>query len=157
MTSPVCLVKAGDTTRTSDATPSDDPDLTFSVTAGKWYAIECCVLWTSPATPDFKFQPFCTGTIGEATGELVYCDQRVISNASYTALARPIHTGTIDGSMTLSLAGSATSTHRGIVWMRGIFRCIASGTFSIRWSQGTSTASSTIVKAGSYLYYEPIP
>ncbi len=128
------VVKKADQTKTTDITLAADTELTQIVPIGT-YQFELKVILKSHATPDFKYGIIVTGT---ETGTWDNEGTSPIS-VSYGS-SKSIQTDdAIEG---LSIVGNVIAATE----------C----TIEFHWSQSTSDANDTIVKAGSTLYIRKI-
>lgn len=120
------VAKSGTTSRSSNVTPADDPDLTLTVTATYVYEVRCLAVWTNggggmrvawnvPAAASM------TWTDGGGAGAT-----SASTNATFTA-----STGT-------EMVGRLTVGAN-------------SGSITLQWAQSTSNAGATVLQAGSFL------
>ncbi|MET9126908.1 hypothetical protein [Streptomyces sp. NPDC004528] len=118
------VTKASDTAITSNATPASDPHLTMSVAVGT-YDVECVAVWT-------------TGGGGlKATWSAPSGSTMVWTDNDGVGVATP--TGTV----------SFTSTTG--TTLKGTLVVTTAGNLTLQWSQSSSNASATTMKAGASL------
>lgn len=146
------VTKATDETISSDATYTADSALSFSMAASTKYRIRGVVWMSSDSTADFKFRP-----VGPASPTYV---QDIHTYGSF--FAGVVH-GFGSSSATSYYAGTTINVDGSDTNGSGIYQYELlvhngsnSGTFAIEWAQGTSNASNTTVKAGSYLEYKAV-
>jgi hypothetical protein len=139
--------KISDETRTANATLTADSALQFSMAANTKYVIRIEVWFDTTAAGDFKY-----GFNGPAIGAgLIRMHRRAIIAGAAAFTVSAVATA-YDPTTGIGLAG--TGTTGGYIALSGIVQNGATaGTFDFRWSQNTSDAGNTIVRAGSYLEY----
>ena len=142
------IVKTTSTSRSSTATPTDDPELTMSLLANATYWVEFNLhvgsatagafqtLWNTPASSSCL-----RGCFGPGDG--VTLD------------------GTAAGDIRSSVHGVATDVEYGdrandntfqyMVIERGWIQMTTAGTLALQWSQASSSGTATIVYSGSYV------
>lgn len=142
------VVKTADESVTSSIVLQDDNELLFTAAANATYEVWAFlhyigvnaggilkIGWAGPASATFDWTAsgLATGAIA-TTGNL---------DASYLSLAS-----------TITLGGGANDV---VARPSGLLVTSAtSGTFKLQWAQGTSSATATTVKAGSFLAYRRI-
>jgi len=133
--------KSATTSRASDATLASDPDLQFTMAAGKTYAIKLKVFFTAPATPGLKF-----ALVGPASPTRVQVERRV------RAPGGTIETIAGDDVYTASTAIAGNATTHGYLSMDIVVENGANGgTFAFQWAQNAANANACAVRAGSTL------
>ena len=144
--------KTVDETRTSDAVMTDDDELLITLDANSAYIVSILALCQTGATPDFKHILAFTGTLTDFTGTLEWQGPFDIANADNDAAQIYGFTGSLAFTL-LNSFGGATGT--GGVRYSGLLRVGASGgVLKFQWAQNTSTASNTVVLAGSHIRVE---
>ncbi len=133
--------KPADTSRSSTTTLADDPDLIIPVLANAVYVMECyLVAFNTTASVNFLH-----GWSGPSGATLNNWSQ-AWNNA-----------GTSTASLTLANIGltrndSLDANNAQHYDFRGtLVTGSTAGNFALRWAQGTSNASATVVRAGSWL------
>jgi hypothetical protein len=139
------VTKPGDTSRSSTTVLAADPDLVFTPVSGGVYELRLSLVYASPGAtaPDFK-----VGMGEDATTRGAWC---LTNYFTVSDVLTPITTPPVGIANTLSGSVGAIATNRLISitgWLVG-----NGGTFSVVWSQNTSSASATILRGGSYLAY----
>ena len=134
--------KTGDTSRASTITPTDDPDLILPVVANDVFNIVWRLRITSAsATPDF----LCQFTF-PAAGELGY---HVAVNIAGAATVASVTTAT---SPTSQIIQDVSATNGAFLTISGLYVGGANaGNVTLQWSQNTSNATATVLKAQSNL------
>jgi hypothetical protein len=135
--------KTSDETITSNATLQDDNDLFVTVEANAIYHTIVLLRYVSQATDDFK-----TGWTGPAGYSFSGESRGPLGNATDNVAGGTWEIG----------AGSHGIVHNGVpginmpVRLEGILITSGTaGTFRLQWSQATSGASGTTVRAGAYM------
>jgi hypothetical protein len=144
------VVKPADTSRSSSATPTADPDLVIPVTANKSYDITCTLLLQTTSTgPDFQF-----GWSFPVAATGVWHSLSSSSNNSTSWMT----VGTGDNPVaflaqtdTLSVGGRNGTT--GAI-LKGIFQNGANaGNITLKWSQNNSSSTAIKLLKNSYCIY----
>lgn len=126
---------ATETVNNSSAIQNDD-ELFIALEASTLYYIEVDVIWTSGATPDFKFDFSCpSGLTGSYNVIALAGAATFFGNVAWTGSA-----STLDGDGT-------TKHHR----IYGPALTSSAGTMQFRWAQGTTNLSDTQVFAFSLM------
>lgn len=129
--------KTADTSRASNSTLSNDPDLAVSVVAGATYEVDITLLFSSDITPAFKnAMAIPTG----ATSTLA----NYSSTNGYRLSGTTVDTWTV-----------ANTTVRAIRYS-GTLICPNAGTYAVQWAQNTSNATAAVVRAGSIMVLERV-
>lgn len=139
------IMKTIDENILSDIVSDDDAELLFTVLANTNYAFKFHIFYDTPAAADFKYNLANNG----ATITLVRIRKKSINpgTSAYVITAAQ----TVFGTSTSIATASATP---GEIEISGIVQVGASGgIISFQWSQNTSTASATTVRAGSFLEF----
>ena len=142
------VYKSSDTSRTTTTTLAADPDLTFTLPVGTWWIEVAAFYSNSNNTPGGVSQVQFTGTASFFAGTVYignsdFVDAGVTSfapSATYANLFAPVVTRPIGG----------VSSQSPVVW-RGLCKVTVQGTFALWWSQNASSATATVLKAGSYI------
>lgn len=136
------VVKTADESVTSSTTLQSDDVLLLPVTAGTSYAFEGFLYATGPSAGDFKLAfTFPTGATFVAFVHHIGANGAVDSFKSGT---NPLTTS--GGSLSL-----ATGAADGVAIKGGIIVAGTAGNVQLQWAQDASSATPTIVKAGSWL------
>lgn len=131
-------VKSSDEIVNNSSVLQNDDDLFFSVGANEIWAVRMYVKFSSPATPDIKFQwSLPSGATGFVTGEPYYDGNSFTGTSSFT------------------FTGSSGTT-RNLIFQGYIETAGTSGTAQFQWAQNTQDASDTTVFAYSYLIAEKL-
>jgi len=142
-TSATSAVKASDTQRISTTTLTADPDLQLTLLTGQ-YEYELFMLFDSvTAAAGFKFQS--NGTAIDSRGTSPAGATGLVNAAAYG----PKLESFVGATLTYATVGTAANSNQ--VSYKGSLLVSTPGTFGIQWAQGTSTASNTTLRAGSYL------
>lgn len=136
----VTALKADDTSRTTDATPTEDPDLQLAVAANATYALD-------------GYLNFEGGTQGasdlqialHSVGSLRY---ECIHNDSSGAIGVGI---SYAGGATVVLGTNGAGSLRAASIRGTVINASGAGTLFLSWAQNTSNATATILHAGSWL------
>lgn len=130
--------KASDTTRSDTDVLADDPDLVFSALAGETWAIQYCLRATFGAVGALKV------AINAAGASFVQINASMIPNGIVPAFANgsALATG-------ITLAPAAATA--GYVSIAVLIVVSTSGPIALQWAQGTSDATATLMKRGSFL------
>lgn len=138
-TVPVYARKQADETVNGSAVLQNDDDLAWPVAANAVYEFELHMLASSGTTPDLKTAfSFPTGMTGTLYG--------IGPDSAGTPPAVTFDAGAL--SATLNWNGTGANSHY-MLW--GILTVASTaGTLQLQWSQVTSNASNTIMRAGSY-------
>jgi hypothetical protein len=133
--------KPSNTSRANDATATADPDLQINIGAGVW---------------EFEIQLYSTFPLS-AVGARFSVDGPItvtpINNFVGTAmLGNGISTLTVASGLlgTLEVVNTFLSTS-GSIWAKGTWVTLSSGTFRVKWGQGTSSANALTINQYSYL------
>lgn len=127
-------VKPADTTRSSNNTPSADPDLQVALVSGQTYEIELCLNVFSIAA-----------NVNGLKWGLSFSGGSWTPN-DYTWLLRG---GGVQGIIN-STTNTSISLDDSLV-TKLVFTALANGTLSFQWAQNTAAASGVTVKAGSFI------
>jgi len=140
------IVKLADTSRASTTTLTADPELQLAVVANTTYTFDAELFYDAGAG---QFNMFFAGPAGSTISWVpAGLDPSVTAAAS--GIIRTGRNGQVVGE---AGAGTVvTAFPRGIITVAG-----TAGTVSVNWAQGTSSATATILKAGSWLRLHPVP
>jgi hypothetical protein len=137
-------IKASDTAIVSNATLTPDPDLLTGVLAVGRYTFELCLIFDSVSgTAGFKFTN--DGTAADSRTVVPSVAMGYVNGAAYGPKSESFYGNTI----TFATVGTAANSNE--VIYKGALLVGTAGTFGVSWAQGTSTASATTLRAGSYL------
>jgi len=139
------IAKPADTSRASVTVPAVDPDLTVSLVAGT-YEIELMLGYNTQ--------------VSAGGGLAVNLDMAsgLIGNNQLTCVGT-IHTTNFSSGFNLTsgggspqwAAGNGATMSRGGIFVKGYVVVTATDTLRVRWAQQGSSATATVVSAGSYL------
>jgi hypothetical protein len=138
------VTKAADESVVSSTVDQNDDELFFTATSGTNYEVDVGLRFASPVggtTPDLKLD------VGEDAANRGFCFGVGMRASDSTASGL---VGFTDQTATWGFATPGSGDRIAEL------RCIqlgGGGTFRVRWSQNTSNAGATIVRAGSYLRY----
>jgi hypothetical protein len=140
------VFRTTDLNRISTITLADDDVLIIpaaSLLANRTYLIECVVLFTSTVTTNGARIAFNDASAG-------------ITNVSISDIFGAVGAASVTGYISMAAASNTTTVATGttpITFTRkGTFRTGASpGNIALQWAQGTSIATNTTIRAGSYL------
>jgi hypothetical protein len=136
--------KTSDTSRSSTTTTTADPALQFSMQANTKYVIEITIIYSTGATPDFKWGlsgPASPTSVNGAAIMGTPPTSGTLTHTTFTAYPTNVALATVDtgvGLLKVTLA---------------VLNGANTATFSFDWAQNSSSATAAIVKAGSYLTY----
>lgn len=144
-----CAYKTSTTARSSNTTPTADPDLTVTLAVGGTYVLD---MWieinaTSGGTQGFQFAfdgTAATGGLQGGRGTSGYI------NGAVFALPEASINNTIQNIATIS------TTVNDWLHVSGTWTGFSAGTFFLKWAQNTSNVSSTNVLAGAYMCVKQI-
>ena len=137
--------KTADQSITSDSTLNNDSELFFPMLANTKYQFKLEVFFDTGAVPDFKWRHS-----GPAAATLVRIAERDSAPGSGT-LSFSVATAysTVDNTLV-----TTSGTTGGYVSLEGIIHNgVNAGDFHFQWSQNSSSATATTVRAGSYIEY----
>jgi hypothetical protein len=137
--------RTSDLSRQSTVALADDDVLIIpaaSLLANKTYSIECVLNFASGVTTN--------------GARIAFNDTSSPTNVSITVIYGPNGAASVAGYTSLAAASNTTTVASGTTpitfTIQGTFRTSASpGNVALQWAQGTSIASNTTLKAGSYL------
>ncbi len=134
-------VKNGDTSRASNTTLTNDPDLSVAVDANKSYEVKVRLQYLSTSTANLKIScsvpgsaTFSGAIIGYGVGAAFASVTVVDSGAPITGTFHCAGFAAFDGALEVS----------GILNTAG-----AAGNFTLQWAQDTSAGTTTIMRTGS--------
>lgn len=141
---PTILVasKATDTARSSTTSPTADPNLSVALAAGTRYAIEMFLRFncTSSNSQGFRWQIAYSGSLGSGSQRLL----------GVSLIAGTLTTATMTTSQS-DVASPDQAPDISYFNLQGNTHTNTAGTFSINWSQVSSSANATNLLAGSYI------
>lgn len=142
------IIKAADTSRTTNVTPAADPDLVVTLAANRTYLLNSVIVYQGDAAGDMK-----GGITVPASGTIFGTVRAQGTTASSTA-----------GSIVTDLQSGGTSFGYGCLGAGtnmtaltvAVITTGVGGTLGFSWSQVTSSAVATIIKAGSFIALTPV-
>lgn len=148
---PICVAKAIDTGRTSDATSTADPELAIVLPANRTYEVEAVLHYSSAANA--------AGDFRTAVG---WTNTATVTVAAFGLNAAGLASGSIGDLEAVAQAADATSPTGDISYGASTtrntvvrwFRVVTGGsnvTFSLLWGQQTSNVNATTLLTGSSL------
>lgn len=149
---PTTVWKTSQTSRASTISPSIDPDLQVSVTAGATYEVYGLLVFNGGSGNDDVRIGF------TAPGSSTLAWGATAQNANATSGIT--YNGTSGGSMitdaqtigsTAFIMGTIANANGMTCHYRGLLTAASSGTFGLQWAQGTSSATATIMLPGSHM------
>jgi hypothetical protein len=148
---PIVVRKQVDTSRASTTTTTADPELTFSVEANAVYTWDGWLKYFADPTPDMVVDfTIPTGSLGEWSA---YSAGN--TTAGSTAAGYLIRTDSNDVSQARNLYGTSDVPLTALI--NGTLRVgSTSGTFSLDWAQGTSSATASILYTDSWMRLQRI-
>lgn len=145
----VLVQKTSDEIRNNTATLAVDGALFFAMSASTTYVFRMVVYFTGDSTPDFKF-----GHDGPAGSVLIDIHHRFTApgGTSFTGV------GVLNAyNPSTGVAITATTGGNSVLFLDGTIQNGATpGNFEFRWSQNTSNAGNSIVRAGSFIEYRAV-
>jgi hypothetical protein len=149
------VYKAADTSRSSNNTLSDDPDLKVTnAVSGAAYNISVNLRWTmGSGAGGFKFGPVSSVTItgGSAGYDSASFYTGTGSGCGWAGVVGNIGIYTTSTAINTCTPGAATDGNVSVLAPMRWMPTAATGTFSIQWAQDTSNGTATVMKAGSNL------
>ncbi|MEV3848106.1 hypothetical protein AB0J30_15080 [Streptomyces microflavus] len=135
------VAKAADEAVTASTVLQDDDHLTMSVTAGGQYAIEACLIAAGDPAGDLALTltapPGSTGHWTPGAITLGVSDGTGSLRLTRYDPGAPVGVGIIAGGIIVAPLGTITAG--------------ANGTITVQWAQNASSATSTVLRAGSWL------
>ena len=128
-------VKAADQTKTNDATPAADTDLTLPVTANTVYAVDVVILGSAATTPDLKI-----GWSGPSGAQFLWSEDHGAASNNASVIGQ-----------TLIIAGNAGETTRHFYVNGTLTVAGTAGSFAVTWAQDTLDAGNATLKAGTWI------
>jgi hypothetical protein len=139
------VIKASDTSRSLQGTPTLDPELKFTPVSSVFYEFEMYLIYASPdgdGVPDFKG---CVAEDATARGWYHRLGVNATNVATYLAL----------WCSTTSTFAAGTGIAKRVEMLRGHY--VGNGVEAgLRWAQNTNSANATILYAGSAFRYRRI-
>jgi hypothetical protein len=142
------VIKHADTSRDSEDTPAQDPDLIIPLTAGFWDVSMMINTRSASSTPGLGAYLVYSGTLNPAPpagGHFATYSRAVTGIRLYHGTPGFAVTG-------FSMPANTTVT----LEARAIFEATTPGTFSFYWAQSESNAVATVVAKGSHIHARPI-
>lgn len=136
-------VKTANESVTSNVTPQDDDHLTLSVEANASYLVQALFKFDGATAGDFRWKfvgPAGATYDGINSGLTNAAATTADDHAPYT----PINTDNNHGALGAGTAVAASST--GLLIVAG-----TAGNFKVQWAQSFSSATATILQAGSFI------
>lgn len=131
----------GDTSRASNTTLTNDPDLSLAVDANKKYEVAVRLQYLATNTPNLKISFTVPGSTTFA-GEII-----AIGTGGSVTTINAIDAGN-PVTATYHIAG--VSPFDGAIKVSGILTTAGTGgNFTLQWAQDTSSAATTIIRGGS--------
>jgi len=142
----LCRYKAATTSRASNITPSNDPDLTIALAAAGTYQFEGLLFIgnTTTGTQGFAFNVNYSGTFSSGQMEA----DGVINGAAASPLEGSVASGVAP--KTFTYAQTVTGNVQDYLNIRGYVVATGAGTLAVSWSQNTTSANNTNMVLGSY-------
>lgn len=142
--------KTADTARTNN-TLADDPNLTLAIGATGMYEVSFnLIIQSASTTPDFSFRfTHPTATNNTTLLQHGYLLSAVPADRLFSSDAQVLTGGTATASATLN--SGIVANFPFAVMGNFLFTCSATGTLALQWAQSVTNATSTDLKAGSYL------
>lgn len=139
-------IKPSDTQRLSTTTLTNDPDLISNLLGVGRYSWEVMLIFDSVAAgAGFKWSNVTSGSAVDSRAAAPGVADGFVNAGAYGPKNETPY-GT-----TISYATVGTGTNSNIVLYKGSLLVSTAGTFGVSWAQVSSTASNTILRAGSYL------
>jgi hypothetical protein len=152
------LFKAANTSRASNATLSNDPDLITPTLAAGTYIFEICFAYSYPSggsSGGIQWSMPFTGTL--ASSPYVNFVNPLGINTNTNAAGSLISATILIGSTGVTFAPSSGSVPlAGTTFAKFSLVVTASGVLSLSWAQQVSGTGPTVVYAGSYMTYQKI-
>lgn len=139
---PTIITKPADTTRNSTAVVAADPDLQLSLSANTRYVVKLFVWYVTGTTADFKYTTSNSATVTSGRSN---CTSSTFGTAGSTVVN--------SNSSVISTQSVAGTAGTGMLECTVVIQTTTTGTYAFNWSQDTSNAEDTTVKAGSYISY----
>lgn len=137
--------KTVDQSVTSSTTLVNDNILSFAVSANATYSVELVLAVTAATAGDIKID---WAVPTSSTGQRACIGAEVASTNGGDTLARL--TRSTDWTTDVTYGGGGVNDYR-VTELGLLSTAGTSGTLQLRWAQGTSSGTATIVRAGSYL------
>lgn len=156
---PKIVVKTADESVTSSTTLQDDNELLISLASGSSYLIEAHLLVSGAAAGDVKTAWARTGTLNQIGGRMVRgpgINTTDVTAGAAAATTVGINRSSGGNALTTALASGVDGT--AISYISEVFTLtsVVTGTLTLQWAQNTSSATATIMRAGSFLIVTPI-
>lgn len=152
------VTKASPEDVTSSTTLQTDDELTYSVEAGRTYAVVAHLAVTGAAAGDIKVDWTVTGGLAQVTPRA--CFGPGINTTDATATAAAANTVGVNRSsvhdLTTAVAYGLDGTATTAIREEFTVAATTTGVLTMRWAQNSSSATKTTVAAGSRLVLTPI-
>lgn len=142
ITAPFSLLRTSDLSRTADTTLAADTVLTAALTTGTYRLQISLVFNNASGTPGNKAKLAFSGTATTASGVARYGAHGGVSSAS-------VFPNPSDANLFAPTFTSASQNNTLV--MDAILVVTVGGTLDVQWSQNTSSADATTLKAGSFM------
>lgn len=141
-------LKTADTSRTNNASPTDDPHLAFTVAANATYAVDGWIKYSALVDLDITIDwNVPSGALGEWTGHGSGLGTTGQSTNGYS-----IRTETNDVSQPRNFSGTTSAAGEYSVLIYATLRVQGTGgTYALQWSQGNTGGTATTVYTDSWL------
>lgn len=137
---PVIVRKPSTTTRLSTTTPTDDPDLTFTLAANSVYFVEFYIKYAGQMTSATGFKTAWTVPSGASGTRSAVGPGSAATDASADNIA--MHSGIHGYATTVSYGGRSNSdTNQLLAVETSLMSTTSAGACTLQWSQATSNAS----------------
>lgn len=134
-------IKGGDTSRASNTTLTNDPDLSVAVDANKSYWAEVLIQYVS-GTQNFK-TAFTVPASATFLGSVTFVP---IGGVSPALIVNPLDAGQL---ITAALHIGGVGVDSSVRFSGVLVTAGSGGNFTFQWAQDTSNVANTIVRAGS--------
>jgi hypothetical protein len=143
--------KAADSSKTSDATLATDSDMTIALPPASTYALTGLIIFDAGQTGDFKMSLTVSGSGQVLWGGLGPISSHVSATGEASVTTRRLATTTA-----VTWGGAGTGFPLAVP-ISGLVTTVDLATLTLQWSQGTSDATATVFKGGSWIRLEPLP
>ena len=134
--------KTANTSRTSTTTSADDPDITVTVAANSTYEIQLLLQYEGATAGDLKYQLNCPA------GATLYACEHSLQNAATDGTFDEINPRNVNADANSGALGAGVGA---VVLVTGQLVITTGGVVKLQWAQATSSATATIMKAGTFL------
>jgi len=148
--SPVLKQKATTTNRASTTTLTNDPDLTYAITAAGTYRVQVCAGWsTNSGSQGINANLNYSGTLGNSLAHYEVFSVTGVASPSVASLSTAV-SSTVTGAG----LGSGAVDNGGIYtpfMIDAVFVASTAGTVAFAWAQDFSAVTNLGIDAGSYM------